>query len=79
MGALGSLARSASPDVPPGRRSWEATNLLTVASGVVSAALARTESRGCHRRSDHPDTDPTWVRHLDVVLDAVGAIDVRPE
>ena len=79
MGALGSLARSASSEVVPNRASWEATNLLTMASAIVSAALARTESRGCHRRSDHPDTDPSWVRHLDVVLDAVGSIDIRGE
>ncbi len=79
LGALGSLARSASPDVEASRASWEATNLLTLASAIVSAALARTESRGCHRRSDYPDTDEAWVRHLDVVLDAVGAIDIRPE
>ncbi len=79
MGALGALARSASPDVAANRASWEATNLLTMASAIVSAALARTESRGCHRRSDHPDTDPTWVRHLEVALDAVGSIDIRSE
>ncbi len=79
MGALGSLARSTSSDVEANRASWEATNLLTMASAIVSAALARTESRGCHRRSDHPETDPTWVRHLDVVLDAVGSIDIQPE
>jgi L-aspartate oxidase len=78
-GALGALSRSMSADVAASRDSWEATNLLTIASGIVSAALARTESRGCHRRADHPDTDPGWVRHLEVVLDAVGAIDVHPE
>jgi len=79
LGALGSLSRSSSTEVQPSRESWEATNLLTTASAVVSAALARTESRGCHRRSDHPDTDPAWVRHLEVVLDAVGTIDAHPE
>jgi len=79
VSALGSLARAPQGDVEPNRASWEATNLLTMASAVVSAALARTESRGCHRRSDHPDTEPDWVRHLEVVLDAVGALDVRPE
>ncbi len=57
-GALGALSRSMSADVAASRDSWEATNLLTIASAVVSAALARTESRGCHRRADHPDTDP---------------------
>lgn len=83
LGALGSLARQMQqqPDggVEPNRRSWEATNLLTIASAVVSSALARTESRGAHRRSDHPEQDESWVRHLETVLDAVGAIDVRPE
>ncbi|HEU5418138.1 MAG TPA: FAD-dependent oxidoreductase [Streptosporangiaceae bacterium] len=36
----------------------EATNLHTVSTLVAAAALARTESRGCHRRSDFPDTRP---------------------
>ncbi|MBX7454419.1 L-aspartate oxidase [Mycolicibacterium sp. 3033] len=32
---------------------------LTALAGVVGvAARARTETRGCHHRSDHPDTDP---------------------
>ncbi|WP_040494179.1 L-aspartate oxidase [Ilumatobacter nonamiensis] len=79
MESLGALTRAASPDVEPNCASWEATNLLTMASAVVSAALERTESRGCHRRSDHPATEPAWVRHLEVVLDASGAVEVRPE
>jgi L-aspartate oxidase len=78
-GALGTLSRSMNADVEASRDSWEATNLLTVAAGIVSAAQERTESRGCHRRADHQDTDPDWVRHLEVVLDAVGSVDVRPE
>lgn len=36
----------------------EAANLLVVARAVVAAATARTESRGGHRRSDYPQTDP---------------------
>lgn len=83
LGALGSLARHMQQQTDggtePSRRSWEATNLLTIASAIVSSALARTESRGAHRRSDHPEQDDAWVRHLETVLDAVGAIDVRPE
>jgi L-aspartate oxidase len=85
-GALGSIARSmhagsagTDPDLSvsapvPSRRSWEATNILTVASAVVAAARTRTESRGCHRRSDFPDPRPEWVRHLDVTLDATGTL-----
>jgi aspartate oxidase len=90
-GALGAIARSmrsakrspagqAADDTPapvePSRRTWEATNILTVATAMVAAAAARTESRGCHRRSDHPSPRPEWVRHLDVTLDAAGTIDV---
>jgi L-aspartate oxidase len=48
------------------RRTWEATNILTVASVVVAAAAARTESRGCHRRTDHPEPREVWRTHLDV-------------
>jgi L-aspartate oxidase len=63
--------------VEPSRRSWEATNILTVATAMVAAASARTESRGCHRRSDHPTSRPEWVRHLDVTLDGIGTIAVE--
>jgi L-aspartate oxidase len=36
----------------------ELRNLATVAAALVAAARARTESRGAHARSDHPDMDP---------------------
>lgn len=79
MRALGVLTRAAGTDVEPSSAAWEATNLVTMASAVVAAALERTESRGCHRRRDHPATEPAWVRHLEVVLDPSGAVEVRPE
>ena len=47
---------------------------MTVAVAMVAAARARTESRGCHRRVDYPDTLDKWVTHLDVTLDSVGEI-----
>lgn len=76
-GALGALARTMSSDVTPTRRAWEGTNLLTVATGIVAAAQARTESRGCHRRIDHPEPRDVWLTHLDVALDAAGRLDVH--
>ncbi|MDQ3543182.1 MAG: hypothetical protein M3431_04870, partial [Actinomycetota bacterium] len=42
--------------------------LLTVGRAMVAAALTRTESRGCHRRTDHPQPRPEWVTHLMVGL-----------
>jgi L-aspartate oxidase len=44
------------------RRELEARNLLTVAEVMVSAALARQESRGAHFRRDFPGRDAT-ARH----------------
>jgi L-aspartate oxidase len=38
----------------------EDANLLVVARGVVAAAAAREESRGGHRRTDFPATDPAF-------------------
>lgn len=44
--------------------SLDAENLRTVGTLIAAAALARTESRGCHRRADHPEPSPRWVRRL---------------
>ena len=49
--------------VDPGVVAWEATNLLTVATAVVSAAWLREESRGCHWRSDYEGRRDAWHAH----------------
>ena len=61
---LETLASNAAPDIVPTRKAFEATNMLTIALAVVEAAVAREESRGCHRRTDFPEPRPEWQRHL---------------
>ena len=46
--------------------------MLTIARAMVAMALARTESRGCHRRVDHPEPLDVWRTHLTVTLDRSG-------
>jgi len=46
------------------RTDFEDVALTTTAAAVAAAGLARTESRGCHHRSDFPDTDPALARSL---------------
>ncbi|WP_433247440.1 L-aspartate oxidase [Streptosporangium sp. CA-135522] len=59
--------------VEPCTESWEATNLLTVASALVAAARNREETRGSHWREDFPErNDAWWLGHLDVTLTTEG-------
>jgi succinate dehydrogenase/fumarate reductase flavoprotein subunit len=55
--------------------------MLTVASAVVAAARTRTESRGCHRRTDWTEPREIWRTHLTISVDIHGelAIDGTPE
>ena len=44
---------------------WELQNMLSVARLMIQAALARTETRGCHVRTDFAQTDDAhWLEHL---------------
>jgi succinate dehydrogenase / fumarate reductase flavoprotein subunit len=38
--------------------------MLTTAETILQGARERTESRGAHYRTDHPDTDETWRRNI---------------
>jgi L-aspartate oxidase len=42
----------------------EVRNLATVGAALVAAAVAREESRGCHTRTDFPDTSPALAGRL---------------
>lgn len=47
----------------------EGWNLLDVGEAMVAAASLRTETRGSHFRTDHPQTDARWDRPIRVVLE----------
>lgn len=54
-------------DGAAGVAAAEVRNLAQIAVVLVSAAAARTESRGTHARTDHPELDPDQAHRL-VVL-----------
>ena len=59
------LARAAAvfgslPSAVATRATVEAANLSLVSRALLAAAAARTESRGCHVRTDFPDASADW-------------------
>ena len=57
------------PAIDADLAAWETTNLLTVGTALLGAALAREETRGSHWREDFPERDDdAWSGHLDVTL-----------
>jgi L-aspartate oxidase len=52
--------------------------LTEVAAALVAAASARTESRGCHVRSDAPGPDPAWAHSITVTAGPSGDLTVAP-
>ena len=57
-------------------RAREAAALALTARWIYRAADQRTESRGLHRRSDHPHTDPAQRRNIHV--SGLDRIETRP-
>ena len=58
----------------PGLESWEATNLMTVATAVVASARLREESRGAHWRDDFEGRREAWQGHLIAERDGAGSL-----
>jgi L-aspartate oxidase len=58
------------------RTDFEDAALTVTAQAVAAAAHARTESRGCHHRSDWPHTDPAQAVAVNVVAMPDGDIAV---
>ena len=78
---LGRLEEASdAPTGPLDLETLEATNLHAVSALVAGAAWLRTESRGCHRRSDFPETSPQWAQRIELrvadgeVVARVGAL-----
>jgi len=75
LSAAGSaLAELGTPRSAARTNSWEMTNLLTVASALVAAAVVREETRGCHWREDYPNASARWQGHLLATLDVGGRL-----
>ncbi|PVZ08880.1 L-aspartate oxidase [Actinomycetospora cinnamomea] len=63
--------------VPTTRAEAEDAALTLAAHVLLAAAGSRTETRGCHVRTDHPVTDDRWQRTSStVVLDGDGRLHV---
>lgn len=56
LAATAAVVREVAEAVPGDEpAAWEVRNLATVATGILTAATAREESRGAHTREDFPD------------------------
>jgi L-aspartate oxidase len=56
----------------PDADAWQATNLHLLASAIVTAALAREETRGSHWREDFPEPRDAWRGHVIISLGPAG-------
>ncbi len=45
-------------------QGWQLQNMLVVSRLIAMSARQREESRGVHFRSDFPEADPGWQRHI---------------
>jgi L-aspartate oxidase len=77
LGILQQLATRTSS--APCIAAWEVSNLYLLATAIVRSALARTESRGSHWRSDFPETSTAWEKRIIQSIDTDGKWHSRTE
>ena len=68
------LAQAAKKRDTPRTQTWEATNVLTVAAALVTAAARREETRGCHWREDFPIAREEFLGHFVTSLSPDGTV-----
>jgi L-aspartate oxidase len=78
LAAAATALRDAAPAVIRNRREFEDAALTATAEAVVAAARQRTESRGCHRRRDHPEPDAAMASSTIVRRTAGGTTVEQP-
>jgi L-aspartate oxidase len=73
LAAAAAVAAATTPRRLRTPRDAEDAALTLAAAAVLAAAAARTETRGCHVRTDYPSMVSRWRRSIPVVLDDTGA------
>ena len=58
------LVQQVGGDFPQTLKAMHMTQLITLGRLFLRAALERTESRGCHSRTDFPAEDPSWSHSI---------------
>ncbi len=54
----------------------EAANLALTAQLVATAKLTREETRSSHGRTDFPEADPNWIKHVCLFREDSGEVGV---
>jgi succinate dehydrogenase / fumarate reductase, flavoprotein subunit len=72
LSSLAAEAERGGAGAPDLAAALDLRSMLLTAEATVRGALARTESRGAHQRSDHPETDPHWRRTIVLRRGAAG-------
>lgn len=59
------------------QNALEVRDMLKTAEVIILGALARTESRGAHFRSDYPQMNPEWEKNIRIRKDESGKLVTR--